>query len=415
MSVAWRLLKLSFLCCLTSLTVVAHGAQALSIDTQVRLIGGYLPQGSEANLPEVLQITQSPAWRQASAAGSMAAIMRKSPGYFSAASIAQMQSFFLKNATAASNESQSVLYFFGGADALYPSVVFPNMTKLLIVGLENPGQISDAAQLSANGTLTSQMQQVATAYRDLVQVSFFLTKHMSQDLQQFGTATMIAVGIVARGNTILSEQTVSLDKQGQIVTGGSGRVRGIQIQYAKPNGQQAEVIYFGMDLSDANLKTKPEFAAYISAAHFDTAFYKAASYVSYHHGFENLNRLVLGNVRHVIENDDGIPFSSLRENAAQWSLKLFGHYSTPSVLFGSHVDEDLLTAYDQALCPSAGADDLAIWKRQWPKACTRPATNFGFASLTWNGTLPFRYGYTWQTGASPVKAKFSNLLVLDRQ
>lgn len=390
---------------------VSHAS--LSIDTQVRLIGGYLPQGSEANSPEVLQITQSSQWQQAAARNSMASVMHSSAGYFSPASVAKMSSYFATNTSQSYNNAKNVLYFFGGADALYPSVLFPNQQRLLIVGLETPGQIFDAEQMAAQGTLASQMGAVATAWKDLVTISFFITKHMSTDLQQFGTSTMIAVGLVARGNTITNVQAVSLDKNGQLTTA-PGREHGVQIQYVKPNGQQADVIYFSMDLSDGSLQRKPEFVSFVTKSGFDTAYYKAASYVSHNHGFEGLNRMVLNTVQHVIENDDGIPFSSLRENAQGWDLTLFGIYSTPSTLFGAHTDEELRNQYDEAICASTDTDNLAVWHRQWTDACRLPQTNFGFASVKWGGTLPFRYGYTWQTGASGVKAKFSNMIVLDR-
>jgi len=393
------------------LSSVSHAS--LSIDTQIRLIAGYNPQGPEANSPEVLQITQSSGWKQAAARNSMAAVMRNSAGFFSPAAVAKMSSYFAANTAESFNNARNVLYFFGGADALYPSVLFPNQKRLLIVGLETPGQIFDAERMAAQGSLVSQMSAVATAWKDLVTISFFITKHMSTDLQQFGTSTMIAVGLVARGNTITSVQAVSLDRNGQLTTA-AGRERGVQIQYVKPNGQRADVIYFSMDLSDGSLRSKPEFVSFVQNNGFDTAYYKAASYVSHNHGFEGLNRLVLNTVQHVVENDDGIPFDSLRENAQAWDLKLFGIYSTPSQLFGAHVDQDLLTEYDQAICASNDSENLAIWRRQWRDACHRPQTNFGFASLKWGGTLPFRYGYTWQTSASGVKAKFSNMIVLDR-
>ena len=394
----------------------AEGAAAnfndINADTQARLIGGFMPSAEQAAIPDVQTIVQSTQWKNAR---SMAQVLAKNPGLFTKQNQKVMKDFFAQKLGPAHLDTKNSLYLFGGSDVLYPALAFPNLERLVLVGLEKPVALLDPVALANAGKLLEKMGQVAFAFSDILNFSFFLTNHMSKDLQTFGTSTMISVGLVAGGNTLTQVSEISLDRTGAVRNDNDGAVKGLRIQYVKPNCRSADVLYFSLDLSDQSLRHRPEFAAFVKTGHFETAFYKAASYLSHSPSFSALNQLVLTNVDHVIENDDGIPFSALRKSQASWSLKLFGLYATPGKLFGSHPQLDLVAAYDQVLCTTANAGDLALWKNLWgSKACHSLPNNFGFSLTTWEGTLPFRYGYTFGP-AGGGKAKYSNLLILDRQ
>jgi hypothetical protein len=71
----------------------------------------------------------------------------------------------------------TVFYPFGGADILYPFMVFPNVTSLIIVGLENVGTIPLSMQKKGNH-LPDNSQELSKDVESLLRRSFFITSSM---------------------------------------------------------------------------------------------------------------------------------------------------------------------------------------------------------------------------------------------
>ncbi|WP_375459931.1 hypothetical protein [uncultured Enterovirga sp.] len=420
------------------LALFVVGAQpvgAMSIDAQVRLLGGFQPRAADLGDPAVQAITASTAWRKASETGSLNGVLREqavlpkligdrrrawadeSPSrtLFSPKSRAQMSEFFARNLGPASTETRNLLYLFGGPDVLYPNLLFPNVEHLVLVGLERPGQVFSPQDLVQSKTLDATMGRVARAYNALMRLSYYITTAMAKELTEFGTSTMIAVGLAANDFEILAVEPVAIDSAGQLRVS-TDRSNGVRVRFRKPNGREGDVTYFRMDLSDQNLQRNPDFMKFLEGSRFDTAYYKAASFVSSSREFDGLNKFVIGQVKHVVQNDDGIPLRAFKDTASSWSLRLFGHYTRPHKQFGtSGPQNDLKSTTGAALCRTASKDDKDLWRKLWSDGCrAKPA--YDFAALDWIGPIPFRYGYGAVGGPrTDDPDRFSTLMVFDRK
>ena len=410
-------------------------AQAMSVDAQVRLLGGFQPRAADMTDPVVQSIVSSPGWKKASETGSINGVLKEqfplpkligdrrrkwlgeSPRQtlFSPATRQQMSGFFAQNLGPAAVETKNLLYLFGGADVLYPNLLFPNLEHQVLVGLEKPGQVFSPEALVQQKKLEPMMGRVALAYNALMRMSYFITTAMAKDLTEFGTSTMIAVGLAANDFEILAVEPVAVDPAGQL-TVAADKSNGVRVRFRKPGGQLGDVTYFRMDLSDQSLQRNPDFMKYLEASKFDTAYYKAASFVSSSHDFDGLNTFVIGQVKHVVQNDDGIPLRAFKNTAASWKLRLFGHYTRPHKIFGTAGPQnDLKSTTGAALCRTASPQDKALWLKLWNDGC-KGSVSYGFPSVDWVGPIPFRYGYA-AVGGPPTDDpdRYSTLMIFDKK
>jgi len=337
---------------------------------------------------------------------------------FQDSNLAQMKSFFFENLPGASR-TRGLIYLFGGPDVLFPQVLFPNYQKLLLVGLEPPGQLDDVATLSSK-QLSMKINDIAKAYANSLKNSYFITTYMAKDLADKGSTTIIATGLAVLGYELLSIDAVSLSKDGSLLKDSSGGVKGVHIAFRRDNGSKGEVFYFQCDLSDQNMSRQPELFAFIRRENFDSAFYKAASFVSHLPNFRRINDLVLSQASLLVQADDGIPFNFIREHkeASHFTLKLYGLYTPPHKMFGVGTQASLKTLYGQEICTSGSPEDRELWQRVWgTEACARQ-TDTAFKSVSWSDYLPFRFGYAAVSGPDVLswfeKPKFGTLQVFSK-
>lgn len=323
------------------------------------------------------------------------------------------QRFFAENLGPSHQNTQNLLYLFAGADVFYPQILFPNMTRMLMVGLEPPVEPLNATELERTRQLAAKQLQITAALRTLFSHSYFITTHMASELREFGTATMIAVGLVTTGNTIQAFTKVSVNSEGRLVENGAGGVQGFRFDYLKPNGQNAQILYFQCDLS--RMDTNPGFMRFLNTQSFATAYYKAASFAPHSVAMQAINNFVVNSVRHVVQTDDGLPVRSFHAQSENWSLRLFGYYARPYlglIPFRHNPDPpgastfqgDLHALYDAAL----GSRNPA-WQNLWRgQRFQSDFTNYRFASVSWVRELEFAYGY------NKNHPRFSNFMVFDR-
>lgn len=376
---------------------------AQSVDAAARILGGFDPRyPASGSLAE--------RWNSEVLVGRYGT----HPNIFSPSHRGQVSRFFAQSLGTVSTQTRGVIYFFGGADAIVPSFAFPNVERILMVGLEPVGRFPNPASMNA-GQIAGQARAIGASFEYLLSRSYFVTSHMSNDLAQVGTSTAIAVGLVATGAQILALDYVSLNSNGDLVPAGQGRMSGMRITYAKANGQRAEVVYFSQDLGNEHIANRPEFEAYINKNNYDTAFYKAASFVPHWTAMNRINGIVYTKVRNIVQNDDGLPFHYFSSNPQLWSLKFFGMYTTPHSQFGASTQQDLRAAFSAVICDSGDRSAQELWARAWGN-CQGGASRYGFASFTWNGYVPFRYGYSATTGPSNLLSwaemtRLGNLMV----
>lgn len=332
---------------------------------------------------------------------------------------ARLMREFFASRVPQTQKAERVIYLFGGPDVLYPQVAFPNFKTLLLVGLEPAGDLPDPSAYP-RAELGRKIGEVARAYTASLQRSYFITSSMAKDLVDHGTTTIIATGLVVQGFEILSVQKVSLDVNGVVQAGEEHATRGVRLQFRRPDGSAAEVLYFRFNLADENMARRPELGSYIRKQQFDTAFYKAASFVSHNANFKAINSQVLGQARLLVQADDGIPYSALAAagRAPGWAVELYGLYTPPSKVFEIPAQPALRALYGKAVCADGNEQARALWERVWATGPCSEESHHGFRSVRWAGYLPFRFGYAAVIGPPILPAeemrKFGTLMVLQR-
>lgn len=316
-------------------------------------------------------------------------------------------------------KAERVVYLFGGPDVLYAQVAFPNFKTLLLVGLEPPGDLPNPASFTP-AELAQKIGDISRAYTASLQRSYFITSNMAKDLVDYGTTTIIATGLAVQGFDILSVQRVSLNAEGVVQADGDNPTRGVRIQFRRPDGSVAEVLYFRFNLADEHMAKRPELGRFILKQQFDTAFYKAASFVSHNANFKTINGLVLDQVKLLIQADDGIPYSALaaRDRAPLWSVELYGVYTPPKNIFEIAPQPALRALFGQAICAGGEAGDRELWEKVWLTGACSEEPRSRFRSVRWAGYLPFRFGYAAVIGPALLPPeemrKFGTLMVLQR-
>lgn len=86
----------------------------------------------------------------------------------------QVEAFSRDHLSAANKFSETVLYPFGGPDAIYPHLFFPNMKKLILVGSENVGVLPNLDHKEQYSTLKNIMGTLFVH-------TFYHTKKMKAD------------------------------------------------------------------------------------------------------------------------------------------------------------------------------------------------------------------------------------------
>jgi hypothetical protein len=293
----------------------------------------------------------------------------------------------------ANRNTQVVFYPFGGPDVIFPSLFFPNMRTLVLVGLERPGHLPNSG--------AAKIAEVRKAYRALFSYGYYITSAMSHDLREFGTTTMIGVGLSLLGHTVTSVEPFTL-----------GRSAGVRVSYQHGQaGDLREVYYIQQDLSDGNMS--PDFVNFISSRGLTTTFYKASSYVPHaESSFSKVNALAL-QARYFVQSDTGLRIGNFQRRGG-WDVNLFGQYATPHKQFGVSVQRELVAAYGHAICSSRDAlaerQFAAIWSQA---ACRFPLGHDG--SVRYRGALPFNYDYAGKLSPASIRGFSSSLIYAVRR
>lgn len=383
----------------------------LSVNAQAHLLAGLSIATEE---PATEAIERLPEW-QAGVKGSLARFADQETvvgpdgpfqNLLSKTHAEEIREFSRSALPEVSRNAEHVLYPFGGPDFPYPSLFFPNMRELVLIGLENVGGLPDVESLVREEHLAETMVNLGQAFLSLPERSYFVTRDMQRTLREFGVTAVLAVGLALHQNRILEIRPTTI-----------GEAPAVILKYTKPNDTEARVTYIQQDLSDAELSRSSEFRAYLRAARFDTLFYKAAQFLSFGSDFSFFNRLVLSEAQYVVQSDDGLPLKRFTEHPEAWRVRLFGMYAKPNEnVFGNRVQRELLGADAAFVCKSGDRSRIHAFQEIWsdPQICSRPSHADG---LEWGGFLPFPYGYGYRLTRVPTQlhSVTSNLIYAERR
>jgi hypothetical protein len=243
-----------------------------------------------------------------------------------------------------------MFYMFGGPDFLYANAFFPNATTYVLSGLEPVGQIPDIMKLP-RWSVVQALRNIQGSLRNVLTLSYFITAHMSQDLNAGpvnGTLPILYVFLARSGKMIHDVSLVHLDEQGALQQGDGARprapARGVKIIFSEKDGPQKILYYFSTNLADERGKDIALLQFTKSLGQGDS-FVKSASYLLHNSNFSQVRNFILDNSSLILQDDTGVPARLF--DTAKWQLRPFGRYVGPIQMFEGMYQSKLNELYQK--------------------------------------------------------------------
>ncbi len=225
--------------------------------------------------------------------------------------------------------------------------MFGDCSTFVLQGLEPVYPIPDLVTLP-QAALLGTLQNLEISLNTLLSFSFFKTKNMREDFQRAqltGVLPVIFVFMARTGKGIESVEYISLDKEGKVLQGQQGSLRGAKISFIEPtSGSKKVMYYFTSDLSDDALKRNPGLLRFCETLGPVNSLLKAASYLLHSGNFSITRNFLLQNSVAVLQDDSGIPVHYFTPD--KWTLRFFGAYTGPIDLFKNYQQPDLRQFYE---------------------------------------------------------------------
>jgi hypothetical protein len=260
--------------------------------------------------------------------------------------LSNIRVFQTSNIAPSTTQSRNCVYLFSGPDFLYADAMFPDCTTYVLQGLEPVFSVPDLLTVPP-AALEGTLQNIEISLNTLLNFSFFKTKDMREDFQRSqlkGVLPIILVFLVRTGHEIQGIEYISLDKGGQVLNGGEGGIHGAKIKFTNSaTGTQKTLYYFTSDLSNDAVRKNPGVLRFCESLGPTNSLLKAASYLLFEGGFEEVRNFLLRNSSAIVEDDSGIPIRYLTPD--RWTPRFFGAYTGPIDLFKNYYQPDLRQFY----------------------------------------------------------------------
>jgi hypothetical protein len=244
---------------------------------------------------------------------------------------------------------QTLFYPFGGPDYLFANIFFPNASNYILIGLENPGsapKINSFNKDSLKGALTL----YKTAIEDIIQLSFFRTVDMNEELKTQtidGTTPLIMLFLVRSGKELVSISPVNLDDNGKFIPApkGAKKTTAVDIAFVTQGDTAVKHVYYlSTNLADPSLSKEKGFMAFLGNIDNQSySFVKSATYLMHKAYFSIIRNTVLDKSLLVLQDASGIAYKFYKKD--KWNIQLFGVYEKPIPLFKDFYEEDLDAAF----------------------------------------------------------------------
>lgn len=249
--------------------------------------------------------------------------------------------------------NKTCFYPFSGADFLYANLFFPDAESYILIGLEPPGSIFDPEKMSksefanylASNDHAMFMSHDKGFYRTNSMRVDFTKKHLN------GTVHNILFYVKRRGYDITGISYFDLDS----ATGAPQYTKaefdeknskyGVKVSFTDDQKRDRAVYYLGYNIWNPMLKGEDDpIFKFVDSFEGHYLFLKAASYLSQYAGYTLMHNYMLNTSSLIIQDDSGIPYSSLNNEA--WNVQLWGNFETVLSLFHNYNQPDLRKAYD---------------------------------------------------------------------
>ncbi len=311
----------------------AGSAEAFRADDAARYLAGMQPSAESP----LMKFTRDAGWQQHARAFDAA---------WKKLDREQISKIRIWSAEHLKERRETLFYTFSGPDFLYANAFFPNASTYVLAGLEPVGRIPEITERARNS-----LPGLRASLNTALNLSFFITKHMRQQLSQgelSGTLPILYVFIARSGNTIKEVSLVNLDKDGNITPVDQARARqavdGVKIVFSRGDDAPQTLYYFRTDISDTGLKSSG-FLKFCEKLAPGDAFLKSASYLLHRQSFSRIRQFLVDNSRTIAQDDSGVPLFAFKPDG--WQLNLFGTYVGPIAVFPGHYQPKLRQLYQQ--------------------------------------------------------------------
>jgi len=269
------------------------------------------------------------------------------------ATLPAMREFQKQDLSARPITGSPVFYPFSGPDALMVTVLFPENSAYVMVGLEPAGTLPSPKQLGRKN-LGKYLAGVRATVDSELSRSFFITRQMDRQLRgqiDDGVVLPMLELLVRSNHTILGFRYVRLDDDGQIIERAAsykapGKIgnKGVEIDFQRDDDHSVhKLLYFSVNLSDERLRQDQPFLTFLAGLKPAATLLKATSYMIHKNEFSMIRDRVLAKSVAVLQDDSGIPYHFLA--APPWHVQLYGAYDQPYGSFKWLGQTDLRKAY----------------------------------------------------------------------
>jgi hypothetical protein len=191
-----------------------------------------------------------------------------------------------------------LFYPFGGPDVTFPLLMFPNINKITLVGLE-----------PINHSLSTPITTLTRHEKDMINLlylrSFFVTEEMTDNSANI--PVIITEQINNIGGTI---KKIDYDN----------KKLSIDLEF---NGRDMSILYLQHNLSNSLIDTN----LLSGNGVIDATMFKAASYIPHSPLLSKFRNYVLDNSNVIVQDSTGIPFDEIDQEKND--IELFGQYNGP--------------------------------------------------------------------------------------
>lgn len=246
-----------------------------------------------------------------------------------------------------------VRYYFSGPDILHAFHMFPTAGTFILCGLEPVGQAPDISALN-DANAARALSEVRNALGESIQLSFFRTKDMKEDLQFAtfqGTTPLMMIFLAKAGQYVKELEFFKLRNDGTLASQGMDHqgANGVRMVFSPRRIKAPKTLYyFSSDLSNGGFE-KSGFAKWAAEQPKGSAYLKAASFLMHDSWFSMVREHLLTHSQQIIQDDSGIPYRFFDANT--WDATLYGVYTGPIELFANSQQPDLAAAYARAKHP----------------------------------------------------------------
>jgi hypothetical protein len=292
----------------------------------------------------IFELTQTPEWAEYSEEAKNA--------WARFDSVAASYTTFSKEEIKSPYDSIKTLFYpFSGPDFLFANIMFPNVDKMILIGLEGPGSIPHIDSTSKD-SLKDILEMYKVAIEDVIQLSFFRTIDMKNELGNKsidGTAPIIMLFLARVGKEIVEVNPMYLDKSGELTkvseSKGKRQATAVEIKYRnKGESKIRSVSYLSTNLADPTLSQNIGFMNFLKNIDNNVVtFVKSATYLMHKSYFSIIRNSCLEKSALILQDDSGIGFKFFKKE--KWKIQLYGTYSKPIKLFEDFFEPDYLEAF----------------------------------------------------------------------